>query len=74
MSKRDFEAMATAFGMELRLAFLSDVPAKRAMVHVFVSAARQLSPSFDGDRFWAWVDDVTYGRRDANGKKVKGAA
>jgi hypothetical protein len=73
MSRRDFEAMATAFGAALRSGDGVERVAVWECVDAFCRVAVAGSPAFSENRFLAWVGDVADGTRDLDGKRVKGA-
>lgn len=76
MTKKHFEAFATAFGHQLRFIDATNLDQIKAFwlaVASFESTAKQLNPNFDANKFGEWVADVAENRRDVNGKKIKGA-
>lgn len=74
MTKKDFEAFATAFGVELKTNVRDDFGKTETfwnIMHVFETTAKQINHNFDGSRFEQWVIDIAENVRDINGKKIK---
>ena len=72
MTRKHFEAIATAIGHTLR-GLDPDGPEYRAVLDAAADLAgtfKQINPAFDFDRFGQFVVDVAQGRRDLDGKKV----
>jgi hypothetical protein len=74
MSKRDFEALATEWGLVLKVADGQDREGIWQALDGFYRVARMSNPAFSSARFAEWVLDVAEGRRDVNGRKVKVSA
>lgn len=75
MTKKDFEAMATAFGRVgrdiLDAGDEDGFTVLNAAVVAFASEARRLNEAFDEVRFYSWVNDVARGDRDLDGNRVR---
>lgn len=78
MSRKDYVNLATAMGMELR--YRKNVVDDRAlagakgMLAAVTDALNSANANFDRDRFVSFTLEVASGARDAEGRKVKGAA
>lgn len=72
MSRKHFESVATAMGLEMRYGSQDEVTqgAYLLMVAKVGQAFREGNPRFDFDRFLGWVLEVARGERDAEGRKV----
>ncbi len=76
MTKKHFEAFATAFGYQLRfMDTKNDEQIKTfwLVVKTFEDTAKQFNSMFDAETFANWILDVAEKRRDLDGKKIKGA-
>ena len=65
MTRKNYNAIATKFGMAIREGICQDSDAYFAttygawlMVDAFIEVAREDNPAFDSDRFREWVQKV----------------
>lgn len=73
MTRKNYNSIATAFGLDMRL--LSNVEGNALvgawqMVDAFCLVATADNPRFDSERFGNWVRETFQGLRDSEGKKV----
>jgi hypothetical protein len=76
MSRKNFQSLATALGLQLRFAADMSEEAGEGFLLAVHAIERDLdaqSATFRRDLFHAWLMDVATGRRDATGAKVKPA-
>ena len=75
MSKKDYIKLATAFGATLRHFDGNESLRGSALMIIedFTRVAKSDNPAFDSYRFMEWINEVSDGRRDMEGKKVKSA-
>ena len=73
MSKKDYIKLATAFGGTLRHFDGNESLRGSALMIIedFTRVAKSDNAAFDSYRFMEWVSDVSEGRRDMEGNKVK---
>lgn len=74
MTRKDYNNLATALGMSLRYASMEDDAGLRTAIVTVADALNSANMNFDRARFVQFVDEVAMGARDAEGRKVKGAA
>ena len=72
MSRKNYNAIATNFGAEMRGLETSATYGAWEMVEAFAEVAKQDNPNFDTDRFYTWVQETADNLRDLDGKLVKG--
>jgi hypothetical protein len=73
MTRKNYQAIATNFGFEMRDQTGSKQLGMFAMVRAFCEVAKQDNPLFDEDTFTSWVYDTSMRLRDLDGKRVKSA-
>jgi hypothetical protein len=76
MTRKHFETIAISLGYQMRNAYNGSAPwyTILGVARNLASDLRATNPRFDPDRFVEFVLDVAEGRRDLEGKKIKGAA
>lgn len=78
MSRKDYVNLATAMGMELRyresVVDARALAGSKGMLKAVADALNSANANFDRDRFITFTYEVAAGRRDADGRLVKGAA
>ena len=70
MSRKLYQDMATAFGLEFRYLGPELHDVVWPFIRAFMSEAKRDNPRFDRDRFIMWIEETRDGKRDAQGKRV----
>ena len=73
-TKKEFVSTAIAFGLVYRDATPEERKAYSQLIRAYCDAAQLHNPRFHRERFEEFVDEVSKGWRDAEGKVVKRAA
>jgi len=73
MTRKNYQAIATNFGFEMRDQTGQSQLDMLKMVRSFIEVAKQDNPLFDEETFSSWVYDTSVRLRDLDGKRVKSA-
>lgn len=71
MTRKNYQAIATNFGFEMRDQTGQSQLDMLKMVRSFIEVAKQDNPHFDESTFSSWVYDTSMRLRDLDGKRVK---